>query len=116
MGKYVKSCVDSFPMLDVETSLHPITRNVMRVKVFITPQFKWNDSFNGKACEKFYVWVEDPDNDTIYHFESCVIPKAMVANKGSAELIFTVQLVEPMPSQYLLRVSSDRWMRTFIIN
>ncbi|KAB0798855.1 hypothetical protein PPYR_06735 [Photinus pyralis] len=102
--------VDSFPLLSIDSTLHPITRGVIRVKLFITPMFVWNDKIHGKGCENFWLWVEDPDNDTIYHSESLAITKAVCTKMETLELVLTLPLVEPRPNQYLVRVCSDRWM------
>ncbi|KAF5285003.1 hypothetical protein FQR65_LT02315 [Abscondita terminalis] len=110
----LKHFVDSFPLLNVESTLHPITRGVLRVKLFITPMFVWNDKIHGKACENFWLWVEDPDYDTIYHSESLAITKAVCMKQETLELVLTLPLVEPRPSQYLVRVCSDRWMHATI--
>ncbi|KAF5297298.1 hypothetical protein FQA39_LY12137 [Lamprigera yunnana] len=108
--KQLKHFVDSFPLLSVESTLHPITRGVIRVKLFITPMFVWNDKIHGKACENFWLWVEDPDTNVIYHSESLAITKAVCMKVETLELVLTLPLIEPRPSQYLVRICSDRWM------
>ncbi|KAK4887058.1 hypothetical protein RN001_003329 [Aquatica leii] len=112
--KQLKHFIDSFPLLQVDSTLHPITRGVLRVKLFITPTFIWNDKIHGKACENFWLWVEDPENDTIYHSESLAITKAVCMKQETLELVLTLPLVEPRPSQYLVRVCNDRWMHATI--
>lgn len=112
-ASYLKRCINNFPLIEVDSTLHPITRGVLRVKLFITPKFVWNDKFHGKGCENFWLWVEDPENDTIYHSETCAITKAVCMKNETLELVFTVPLVEPRPSQYLVRVCNDRWMRKY---
>lgn len=109
-GSKIKHCADAFPMVDVESTVQPITRGIIRVKLKIKPDFKWSNTYHGNACESFWVWVEDPDSDTIYHTETCTITKAACTKEEPIELVFTIPLVEPRPSQYLVRVSSDRWM------
>ncbi|XP_022899943.2 activating signal cointegrator 1 complex subunit 3-like [Onthophagus taurus] len=106
----VKHCADSFPSVDVESTLQPITRGVIRVKLFVKPSFKWSNTYHGKTSENFWIWVEDPDNDTIYHTESVSVTKAIVVKEDVIELVFTIPLIEPRPSQYLIRISSDKWM------
>jgi hypothetical protein len=40
-GDKIASCVESFPALDLQASLHPITRGVVRIQLTITPEFVW---------------------------------------------------------------------------
>lgn len=49
MGEKIKSCLASLPVIDIETTLHPITRTVLRVKIHLTPNFKWNDKLHGTS-------------------------------------------------------------------
>lgn len=110
LASKVQYCAFAFPTVDVEARIQPITRGVIRIKLFITPTFKWSTTYHGKATEMFWVWIEDPDNDCIYHTETINVTKNQCAKNEPIELIFTVPLVEPIPSQYLVRISSDRWM------
>lgn len=114
VGPKVKHCAEYFPSVEIDAKIQPITRGVIRVKLYIKPTFKWNNNYHGKASENFWVWVEDPDNDTIYHLETCSITRMACMKEENIELVFTIPLVEPRPSQYLVRVSSDRWMRKFV--
>jgi hypothetical protein len=43
MGGVIKKCVNQIPMLDLEASIQPITRTVLRVRLNIQPEFKWDD-------------------------------------------------------------------------
>lgn len=46
MGGVIKRCVNQIPLLDLEASIQPITRTVLRVRLNIQPEFKWDD----KVC------------------------------------------------------------------
>ncbi|KAG6465911.1 hypothetical protein O3G_MSEX015492, partial [Manduca sexta] len=39
-ARHLKKCADEFPLLEMEASLHPITRTVLRIRLTITPNFK----------------------------------------------------------------------------
>lgn len=43
MGSTIKKCVNQLPSLDLEASIQPITRTVLRVRLTITPDFLWDD-------------------------------------------------------------------------
>ena len=44
----------------------------------ISTEFEWNDKVHGNSAESFWIWVEDPDNQTIYHSEYLMIEKKKV--------------------------------------
>lgn len=111
----VKRCAEAFPFVDIDSTVQPITRGVIRVKLFVRPLFKWNASIHSSGAEVFWVWVEDPDTDNIYHSETFTITKNICVKYETIELVFTIPLADPQPSQYLVRVSSDRWLRKFVL-
>lgn len=43
VGLTVKQCVHQIPAITMEASIQPITRTVLRVRLVITPDFRWND-------------------------------------------------------------------------
>ncbi|XP_060815776.1 activating signal cointegrator 1 complex subunit 3 [Bombus pascuorum] len=106
----VKKCCEELPALEMESNLQPITRTVLRIRLKIYPQFRWNDSVHGKTSEPFWIWIEDPDSDFIYHHECFNMTRKMVYNKLEQELVMTIPLQEPLPSQYIVRATSDRWL------
>ncbi|OAD58452.1 Activating signal cointegrator 1 complex subunit 3 [Eufriesea mexicana] len=106
----VKKCCEELPALEMESNLQPITRTVLRIRLKIYPQFRWNDSFHGKTSEPFWIWIEDPDNNFIYHHEYFVMTRKMVCNNLEQELVMTIPLYEPLPTQYIVRATSDRWL------
>lgn len=50
--------------------------------------FRWNDKFHGKTSVVFWIWIEDPETDLIYHWEQFLITKKQVSNRGNSFLIF----------------------------
>lgn len=78
MGATVKSCVDQIPAISLASSIQPITRTVLRVRLTIKPEFQWNDKVHGSTSEPWWVWVEDPDNNHIYHSEYFLLHKKQV--------------------------------------
>ena len=78
MGATVKSCVEQIPAISLASSIQPITRTVLRVRLTIKPEFQWNDKVHGSTTEPWWIWVEDPDNNHIYHSEYFLLHKKQV--------------------------------------
>lgn len=110
MGVVVKRCAEEFPLVEMSASLHPITRTVLRIRLKIKANFRWNDKFHGKTSEAFWVWVEDPDNNHMYHYEYFLLTKKQVHFREEQELVMTIPLMDPLPPQYYVRATSDRWL------
>ncbi|XP_048791723.1 activating signal cointegrator 1 complex subunit 3 [Lagopus muta] len=110
IGLKVKQCVHQIPSIAMEATIQPITRTVLRVRLNITPDFTWNDQVHGTVGEPWWIWVEDPTNDHIYHSEYFIIQKKQVITKEPQLLVFTIPIFEPLPSQYYIRAVSDRWL------
>jgi len=79
MGARIKDCVSQIPLLDIDASIQPITRTVLRVVLKILGTFKWNDRAHGKTGEPFWIWIEDPDNNHMYHSEYFMMHKKHVS-------------------------------------
>ncbi|XP_023246702.1 activating signal cointegrator 1 complex subunit 3 [Copidosoma floridanum] len=106
----VKKCCDEFPTLEFDATLQPITRTVLRIRVKIIADFKWNDRIHGKNSEAFWLWIEDPDSNFIYHYEYIQITKKQVMTASGQDLVMTIPLSEPLPNQYFIKAVSDRWL------
>ncbi|KAK4325026.1 hypothetical protein Pmani_004371 [Petrolisthes manimaculis] len=109
IGKEVKAAAWQFPLLTLEANIQPITRTVLRVRLTISADFTWNERVHGSQ-ETYWIWVEDPDNNHMYHHEHFVITKKQVARREDQELVFTIPIFDPMPTQYYVRAISDRWL------
>ncbi|XP_017877585.1 activating signal cointegrator 1 complex subunit 3 [Ceratina calcarata] len=106
----VQKCCDELPALEMDSTLQPITRTVLRIRLKIYPQFQWNDKVHGKTSEPFWIWIEDPESNMIYHHEYFMMTRKMVYGNFEEELVMTIPLQEPLPSQYIVRAVSDRWL------
>lgn len=109
MGPTIKRCVHQLPSLELEATIQPITRTVLRVRLEITPNFKWDDRVHGMS-EPFWIWVEDPENNHIYHSEYFLLLKKQAVSLEPQTIVFTIPIFEPLPSQYYVRAVSDRWI------
>ncbi|KAJ1402777.1 Winged helix DNA-binding domain superfamily [Sesbania bispinosa] len=107
-GRLVKQYLGYFPSLQLSATVSPITRTVLKVDLVITPAFIWKDRFHGTA-QRWWILVEDSENDHIYHSELFILTKRMA--KGEPyKLSFTVPIFEPHPPQYYIHAISDSWL------
>jgi activating signal cointegrator complex subunit 3 len=106
-GKIIKRCLLQIPYLDVAVTVQPLTNKLLRMQVTITPDFQWNDAVHGSA-EAWWIWVCDTESDTLYYQEYFVLHKKEKDHEHN--LMFTIPIREPLPSQYILQVVSDRWI------
>ena len=109
MGETVKQLLSTFPSVSLSASIQPITRTVLRVRLSITPDYVWDDRIHGSS-DPWWIWVEDPENNFIYHSECYVLQKKMVQAGEPQELVFAIPIFEPLPAQYYVRAISDRWL------
>ncbi|XP_072153378.1 activating signal cointegrator 1 complex subunit 3 isoform X4 [Bemisia tabaci] len=109
-GALIKKCAMELPMVEMEYSLQPITRNVLRVRLSVIPNFTWNDKVHGKYSEPFWIWIEDPDSNFIYHSEHFLLMRKQVTKKEVVELVITIPINDPFPTQYIARAVSDVWL------
>lgn len=77
-GKIVQNKAFEIPLLTLEAVLQPITRTVLRIRLKIRADFKWNDRVHGKTTQPFWIWIEDPNSNFIYHSEYFLISKRQV--------------------------------------
>nr|GEV18926.1 DExH-box ATP-dependent RNA helicase DExH14 [Tanacetum cinerariifolium] len=108
-GRVVKQYLGFFPSILLSAIISPITRTVLKVDLVITPDFVWKDRWHG-AAQRWWILVEDSENDHIYHSELFTLTKR--AAKGDPQkLSFTVPIFEPHPPQYYIRAVSDSWLQ-----
>jgi len=105
------------PRLTLEVQVQPITRSILRLSVDVIPDFEFVERWHGHG-EAFWLWVEDNENDCIYHTEYVVVNRPSRQRKGGREwgredtrhMEFTIPVREPLPAQYFIRVVSDSWV------
>ena len=107
MGGTISRLLDNFPTLAVEAEIAPLNRDVLRMKLFLYPEFSWNDRHHGTS-ESYWIWVENSETSEIYHHEYFILSRKKLHN--SHELNFTIPLSDPLPAQIYVRVVSDRWL------
>lgn len=106
-GTKIAKILNTFPTVSVEAEIAPLNRDVLRVKLYIYPDFKWNDHVHGTS-ESYYVWVENSETSEIYHHEFFILNRRKIHEDH--EMNFTIPLSDPLPNQIYVRAVSDRWL------
>ena len=107
MGDIISKLLDNFPTLTVEAEIAPLNRDVLRVCLYLTADFRWNDRHNGTS-EPYWIWVENSETSEIYHHEYFILTRKKLHDDH--ELNFTIPLSDPLPTQIYVRAVSDRWL------
>ena len=107
MGNIISKLLDNFPTLTVEAEIAPLNRDVLRVRLYLTADFRWNDRHNGTS-ESYWIWVENSETSEIYHHEYFILTRKKLHDDH--ELNFTIPLLDPLPTQIYVRAVSDRWL------
>ena len=107
IGNTIAKLLDSFPTLTVDAEIAPLNRDVLRMHLYLTANFRWNDRHNGTS-ESYWIWVENSETSEIYHHEYFILTRRKLYNDH--ELTFTIPLSDPLPTQIYVRAISDRWL------
>ena len=57
-----------------------MTRFKFKVNLIAFIFIRWNDRLHGNVSESFWIWVEDSENNTMYHQEYFIITKREVSH------------------------------------
>ncbi|KAM3462924.1 hypothetical protein NHJ6243_003726 [Beauveria neobassiana] len=106
-GKTIANILRNFPTVHVEAEIAPLNRDVLRIKLYVIPDFQWKDHIHGTS-ESFYIWVENSETSEIYHHEYFILNRRKLHDDH--ELNFTIPLSDPLPTQIYVRAVSDRWL------
>ena len=107
MGGVISKLLNNFPTLNIESEIAPLNRDVLRIHLWLSPEFTWNDRHHG-VSESFWIWVENSETSEIYHHEYFILSRRKLHDDH--ELNFTIPLSDPLPTQVYVRAVSDRWL------
>ncbi|KAH8802688.1 Sec63 Brl domain-containing protein [Xylogone sp. PMI_703] len=106
-GKTIFKILKNFPTLSIDAEIAPLNRDVLRIRLWLTPEFSWNDRHHGTS-ESYWIWVENSETSEIYHHEFFILNRKKMHDDH--ELNFTIPLSDPLPTQIYVRAVSDRWL------
>uniref|UniRef100_A0A914CEE6 Activating signal cointegrator 1 complex subunit 3 n=1 Tax=Acrobeloides nanus TaxID=290746 RepID=A0A914CEE6_9BILA len=111
-GQKVYEALRILPRLEAEATIKPITATIIQINAVITPVFTWYDRvFGTGGVLRFWVLIEDVDENMILHYEPLLLPRKKVRNQEPQRLVFTIPIRDQQIShQYQLRVTSDNYI------
>jgi len=101
--------IHTFPKINVEINVQPLTRNCLFIEVIIIPDFNWLTNYHPHK-EMFHLIVEDNDGQIILHHEMFCLKENNVQNKDEKILGFIVPVTEVPPPMYFIKIVSDYWL------
>ena len=105
MGDIIVEFVSRIPYLSLEATIQPITNTVIKIRIDIFGDFKWDLKTHGSG-EPFWIWVED--SEMIYEKQYFILLKEK--RKEIHHIEFEIPIPDPRPSFYIIRAISDRWL------
>ncbi|ORM42239.1 U5 small nuclear ribonucleoprotein helicase [Babesia sp. Xinjiang] len=109
LGKTLHKLIHLVPRLELQVFVQPITREMLRVEVSVTPDFQWDPKLHG-SNERFWLFVEDGSGEKILHSQTFVLLPFTTGNIEDISVFFTVEIAHPLCSHYFLRVISEKWI------
>ena len=101
--------IHTFPKVNVEINVQPLTRNCLFIEVIVIPDFNWLRNYHPHK-EMFHLIVEDNDGQIILHHEMFSLKESKVNNKEEKILGFIVPVTEVPPPMYFVKIVSDYWL------
>ncbi|OAF71443.1 Activating signal cointegrator 1 complex subunit 3 [Intoshia linei] len=109
MGATVKSLACCLPKLDIEVVVKPVSSTILRILLFIKPDFVWS-RYHNKNGESFIVYIVDPLTLQIYHYEYIHFNHKMMDREEPTQLNFCIPIFTPYPTQYFVYCASENWI------
>jgi activating signal cointegrator complex subunit 3 len=104
-GAKIQGFVRMLPRLEIACKVLPITSDVLRMHVTLTPSFSWQGRWHGGA-QSFWFWVENESE--ILHHEHFILTKR--TSSDSMILSFAVPTFHKDSMKFIIRVVSDTWI------
>ena len=106
--------IHEFPRLELRAQVQPITPSMLKIDLTILIDFHWNFDIHGHS-QGFWIFVEDVNGDQLLHHEYFLLKSKFSNANDEHYLSFTVQLFDPLPPQYFIKLISDTWIGPDII-
>lgn len=109
-GKKLFDAVHMIPIVGVDASIKPITRTIVQIDAFFSPNFTWNDKIS-KTLHRFWIFIEDLKQNTILHYEQLIFEKKQVIRNEKQKFVFVIPINEnQITNQYQIRITHDSFI------
>jgi activating signal cointegrator complex subunit 3 len=112
-GANVQRFVGMIPKPFVECRVQPVTKDVLRFQIELTPDFEWQGRWH-KGAVFFWLWIEDSQSERIYHHEQVMFTKKSFQESVNLEMF--IPTFQGTSTQYLLRLVSDSWVGVEVVH
>lgn len=133
VGQKIQRFVAMIPRPQITCKVLPVTRDVLRFQIEVSPDFDWHGRWHGGALG-FWLWVEDTSSQRMYvqcstyllgvffvvsfqilslfhdryHHEQIMFTKR--THPESVKLDFPIPIFGDSSIQYIVRIVSDSWV------
>eukprot|EP01029_Cantina_marsupialis_P030668 TRINITY_DN838_c0_g1_i2.p1 TRINITY_DN838_c0_g1~~TRINITY_DN838_c0_g1_i2.p1 ORF type:complete len:1736 (-),score=582.30 TRINITY_DN838_c0_g1_i2:39-4685(-) len=106
-SKAIYNKITKIPNLILDVGVQPVSAAILRINLTIEADFDWSPQSG--SVEPFWVWIEDDKSEFIYQQEQFLLHKKQRNERH--EIVFTIPVPqgEDLPSQFYIRVLSDKW-------
>lgn len=104
-GAAVLAVARQFPTVGVKYDLRPLSHDLLGVRLHLKRNFQWNNAVHG-FTEPFWVWIEDGETANIFQHQTVIFKP----NSFQIDVEFVVPIRSNIPSTYMVKVLSDRWV------
>eukprot|EP00533_Pseudo-nitzschia_delicatissima_P004937 CAMPEP_0116093678 /NCGR_PEP_ID=MMETSP0327-20121206/8726_1 /TAXON_ID=44447 /ORGANISM="Pseudo-nitzschia delicatissima, Strain B596" /LENGTH=2143 /DNA_ID=CAMNT_0003585231 /DNA_START=152 /DNA_END=6583 /DNA_ORIENTATION=- len=105
-GSKIQRFVGMIPNPTISCNVQPVTNNVLKFQIELTPDFEWQGRWHGGAVF-FWLWIEDAQSERIYHQEQVMFTKKTYPESVKLEMYIPTFATS---SQYIVRLVSDSWV------
>eukprot|EP00535_Pseudo-nitzschia_heimii_P010983 CAMPEP_0197196504 /NCGR_PEP_ID=MMETSP1423-20130617/32390_1 /TAXON_ID=476441 /ORGANISM="Pseudo-nitzschia heimii, Strain UNC1101" /LENGTH=2164 /DNA_ID=CAMNT_0042650305 /DNA_START=86 /DNA_END=6580 /DNA_ORIENTATION=+ len=106
VGSKIQRFVGMIPKPHIYCNAQPITRDVLKFQIELTPDFEWQGRWHSGAVF-FWLWIEDAQSERIYHQEQVMFAKKTYPDSVNLEMYIPTF---GTATQYIIRLVSDSWV------
>lgn len=101
--------LQQYPRFEVEAHVMPVTPELVRVLMRLTPRWVWNNRVHARS-ERFILTLEDGNGDSILYDDTVAVTAHTVGREYVVDCVVPVAL-PPAPALFVA-VASDRWLHS----
>lgn len=106
-GDKIYKLLKCLPKLKVEASVKPCSKTCLRIELTLVPEFSWDERYHGYGSERFWLFIEDVNQEVLLNHELIYVRKNNPS--GKITTTFFVPYLTPVHPFYFVRIFPDRW-------